>query len=262
MIYHLDEFTENSINPFTNSPYDDSWVVFILTDSKDYNMFVGSENGCAYTVKFSRFANEDWRFALCDFIEYNDAKGKNIILVLKADELEKARKTYKCHSYNETALRETEPKVLVHSTTFESYKAIQKDGMLKSFNRLNLQGEPIGAKLGDPQDFSDYIMFCDGGVTGEIIVNSKQKGKIVMDENDEYIPGARLYFDAEKIANDGLLIRDGCHLKVKDKLPLMPYLIFIATAESVGIDKISTPKEFSEKADGEFKEFMRSKNDV
>ncbi len=262
MIYRLDEFTENSINPVANSPYDDSWVVFILTDSKDYNMFVGSENGCAYTVKFSRFANEDWHFALCDFIGYNEAMGKNIILVLKTDELEEARKIYKGHSYNETKLRKTEPKVLVHSTKLESYKTIQKDGMLKSFNKLNLQGEPIGIKLGDPKDFSDYIMFCDGGVTGEIIVNSKQKGKIIMDENDEYIPGARFYFDAEKIAADGLLIRDGCHLKVKDELPLMPYLIFTATAESVGIDKTSTPKEFSEKADGEFKEFMRSKNDV
>ncbi len=262
MIHRLDEFTENCINPITSSPYDDSWVVFILTDSKDYNMFVGSANGCAYTVKFSRFANEDWHFALYDFIGYNEAMGKNIILVLKADELEEARKIYKGHSYNETALRETEPKVLVHSTTFESYEQIQKDGMLKCFNKLNFGDEPIGIKLGDPEDFSDYIMFCDGGVTGEIIVNSKQKGKIIMDENDEYIPGARLYFDAEKIAADGLLIRDGCHLKVKDELPLFPYLLFTATAESLGIDKTSTPKEFSEKADEKFKEFVRSENNV
>ncbi len=262
MIHRLDRFTENCINPITNFPYNDSWVVFILTDSKDYNMFIGSENGCTYTVKFSRFANEDWHFALCDFIGYNEAKGKNIILVLKAVELEEARKTYTGHSYNETTLRESEPKFLVHSTTLESYKAIQKDGMLKSFNKLNLQGEPIGAKLGDPNDFSDYIMFSDGGVTGEIIVNSKQKGKIIMDINDEYIPGARLYFDAEKIANDGLLIRDGCHLKVKNELPLIPYLIFTATAESVVIDKISTPKEFSEKADKKFKVFMRTKSNV
>ena len=51
-----------------------------------------------------------------------------------------------------------------------------------------------------PTDFSDYIMFGDG-ITGEIIVNSKQQGKIVMDENSEYLTGARLYFDAQKMAH-------------------------------------------------------------
>lgn len=90
MIYRLDEFTENNINPITIKPYDDSWVVFILTDSKEYNQFVGSVNGCAYTVKFSRFADEDWRLALGDFIEYNESNGKNIIIVLSDKDLEEA----------------------------------------------------------------------------------------------------------------------------------------------------------------------------
>ena len=258
MIYRLNEFTERNINPITSAPYDDSWVVFILTDSKDYNMFVGGINGCAYTVKFSRYANEDWRLALCDFIEYNEENNKNIILVLESEELEEARNAYIGHSFKEISLRENEPKVLVHSTTLENYKQIEKDGMLKCFNKLNFDDEPIGIKLGDPKDFSYYIMFCDGGVTGEIIVNSKQKGKIIMDINDEYIPGARLYFDAEKIAADGLLIRDGCHLKVKFELPLTPYLIFTATEESIGLNKlISTPKEFSEMADLKFELFTK-----
>ncbi len=252
MIYRLDNFTENSLNPITDTFYNDSWIVFILTDSKDYNMFVGSENGCAYTVKFSRFAKTDWRIALCDFIGYNKANNKNIILVLKDDELNEAEKIYLGHSYNETYLRDDEPKFLVHSTTFENYKKIKNEGVLKCFNMLGLKEDPIGVQLGDPKNFSDYIMFYNGGVTGEIVVNSKQKGEIVMDTNDEYIPGAKLYFDAEKIAADGLLIRDGCHLKVKNELPLKPYLIFTATAESEGIDKTSTPKEFAEKADNHF----------
>ncbi len=253
MIYRLDEFTENSINPITNTPYDDSWVVFILTESKDYNKFVGGQNGCTYTIKFSRFANKDWRLALCDFIDYNEDNNKNIILVLKSDELDEARKIYKNHNYKETTLRAGEPKFLVHSTTAESFATIKKDAMLKSFNRLKLCGEPIGLKLGDPKDFSDYIMFCGGGVTGEIVVNSKQKGEIIMDINSEYSPGVRLYFDAAKIAKDGLLIRDGCHLKVKSELPLSPYLMFTATPDSIGLGKhISTPKEFSEKADEYF----------
>ncbi len=67
--------------------------------------------------------------------------------------------------------------------------------MLKSFNRLGIPGEPIGVKLGDPKDFSDYIMF-GGGVIPGIVVNSKQKGMITMNVNEDYMPGARFYFDA------------------------------------------------------------------
>ena len=44
------------------------------------------------------------------------------------------------------------------------------------------------------------------------------------DADAKYRTGARLYFDAEKMARDGLLIRDGFHIKVKDSLPLAPYL--------------------------------------
>ncbi len=261
MIYRLDKFIESKINPITSAPYDESWAVFMLTDSRDYNIFVGAVNGCAYTVKFSRFADTDWRLALCDFIDYNEERNKNIILVLKSEELEEAQTAYTGHSFNEKSLRENEPRFLVHSTMPESYEQIQKDGRLKSFNRLNLQGEPIGIRLGDPKDFSDYIMFYGGGATGEIVVNSKQKGKIIMDINDEYTPGARLYFDAEKIAADGLLIRDGCHLKVKNELPLTPYLLFTATAENTGFKNgTSTPKEFSQKADEKFKFTIKNKN--
>lgn len=260
MIYLLDlaEFVENEINPITQTQYDDNWVVFVLTDSKEYNKFVGSINGCAYTIKFSRYANKDWRFALCDFIEYNEANNKNIILVLSSDELQEAKYAYGGHSYKEKYLREGEPKFLVHSTTLENYVNIKNDGMLKSFNSLRIQGEPIGIKLGDPKDFSDYIMFCGSGVTAEIVVNSKQKGEIIMDIDSKYIPGARMYFDARKIAKDGLLVRDGCHLKVKSELPLSPYLIFAATTDSISLGKrISTPKEFSTKADAYFNSIFK-----
>lgn len=257
MIYLLDKWEETSRNPVTEEAYDDSWAVFALTDSKSYNMFVGSVNGCAYTIKFSRHANEDWRLALCDFIEYNESAGKNIILVLSREELEEAKKAYAGHSVRESSLRAGEPRFLVHSTSLEGYKSIQKDGMLKSFNRLNIQGEPIGRKLGDPRDFRDYIMFCGGGVTGEIVVNSRQKGKITMDVDSLYSPGVRLYFDGKRIAADGLLVRDGCHLKVRDCLPLEPYLLYAATAEGLGLDDtLSTPKEFSEKADKQFREMF------
>ena len=71
-----------------------------------------------------------------------------------------------------------------------------------------------------------------------------------MDIDAEYKTGARLYFDAKKIAKDGLIVRDGAHIKVKDCLPLEPYLIWTATWDKVGLEsQISTPRIFSTRAD-------------
>ena len=79
--------------------------------------------------------------------------------------------------------------------------------MLKSWNVLHAENSitedrPIGSLLGDPADFSDYIMF-GGGVTGEVVVRAKETGKITMDLNSPYMSGARMYFDAKKMAEDG-----------------------------------------------------------
>lgn len=74
-----------------------------------------------------------------------------------------------------------------------------------------------------------------------------------MDVDAEYSTGARLYFDAKKMAMDGLLVRDGCHLKVKDTLPLTPYLIWTATWDILGLDSpLSTPRIFAEQSDKQF----------
>ncbi len=257
MIYRLDELSENSINPVTGRKYDGSWIILILTDSRDYRYMCGGNNGCAYTIKLSKALCGDWRMSVGDFIGFNTAREKNMILVMTEDELKSAERGYSGHSFNEPELRRGEPTVLVHSTTKDGWRSIERDGMLKSWNRLKYENkiseeEPIGSKLGDPPDFRDYIMF-GGGATGEIVVNSKQSGKIVMDDSAEYVTGARLYFDADKMARDGLLIRDGCHIKAEGALPLEPYMIWAATWESVGLEgEISTPKIFSSYADSKF----------
>lgn len=255
MLYRINRFTESPINPITGDKYDDSWAVFMLTDRGEKQV-CGSFNGCAYSIKTNRSICSEWAFSLCDFIDFNSRLGKNIIVVATADELETARKIYCVHGCDERTLRSSEPAVLIHSTTPENWQRIKQCGALKSRNRLIAEGciveeKPIGALLGDPAEFSDYIMF-GGGVTGEIVVSSRQHGFIDMDINAPYRPGARLYLDAAKIAADGFLLRDGTHLKVKNVLPLKPYLLFAATAESVGICGASTPVEFSKAADKAF----------
>lgn len=258
MVYRVDALIENKINPITGERYDNSWIALMLTDSDEYQFMCGSSNGCTYTVKVSRSKCDDWKMAVGDFISFNEANAKNIILVMTELEYKAVRAYYGDHSYNEPFLRKGEPLVLVHSTPMNSWKQINQAGMLKSWNKLKAEcvveeEYPIGIQLGDPTDFSDYIMF-GGGVTGEIVVNSKQQGGIIMDINAEYQTGARLYFDAIRMAQDGLLVRDGCHLKVKDTLQLEPYLIFVATWDNIGLtSQVSTPKVFSEKADEAFR---------
>lgn len=259
MLYRVDTLTENDMNPFTGERYDNNWIVLMLSDSEEYQILCGSANGCAYTIKVSRTKCDDWKMAVGDFVSFHEACQKNVILVLTESEFEAVKKYYHGHSYYEPVLRKNEPGVLVHSTPRDAWEQIKQDGMLKSWNRLKAEQavaeeHPIGIQLGDPADFSDYIMF-GGGVTGEIVVNSKQQGRIVMNIDAEYLTGARLYFDAQKMARDGLLVRDGCHLKVKDTLPLEPYLLFAATWETVGLDcQVSTPKIFAKMADEAFKD--------
>lgn len=253
MIYRVSEFTESNINPITKREYDSSWLVLVLASDIDVAMIVGANNGCAYIIKINKQLHDDWKMAVGDFIGYCDANNLNGIVAITQDEYNEVQSCYVGHSYNENALRDYETLILVHSTSMENWHQIQKDGMLKSWNKLSIsEKEPVGKHLGDPVHFSDYIMF-GGGVSGEIVVNSKQSGKIIMDINAEYKTGARLYFDANKIAKDGLLVRDGAHVKVKDCLPLEPYLIWTATWDKVGLEsQISTPKIFAKMSDEKF----------
>lgn len=257
MVYRINEFTENNINTIINCEYDSAWLIMALSSDIDTPMIVGATNDSAYTIKINKQLYDDWKMAVGDFIGYCDSNNINGILVVSENEYAEVEKYYNSHSYNEAILRDYETPILVHSTSMENWVQIQKDGMLKSWNKLNDEGvivekEPIGKQLGDPVYFSNYIMF-GGGVSGEIVVNSKQSGKVVMDIEAEYKTGARLYFDAEKMAKDGLLVRDGAHIKVKDCLPLEPYLIWTATWNKVGLEsQISTPKIFTELSDEMF----------
>lgn len=258
MLHRLDSLAEGPVNPVTEKPWNDNWLIFMLTDSPDYQQLCGSNGDCAYTVRTSRRAHPDWRMAAGDFISFHSAMKREVILVMSAEELSDSLSYYEGHSCSDPFLRDNEPNVLIHSTTSSGWQHICHDGMLKSWNRLHGEGffgnePPIGRQLGDPESFSDYVMF-GGGITGEIVVNSHQQGRIVMDPDSPYTPGARLYFDAARMAADGLLLRDGCHIKVHNALPLKPYLLLAATWETLGLNSPeSTPAAFACMADEHFR---------
>ena len=108
--------------------------------------------------------------------------------------------------------------------------------------------------LGDPEDFRDYIML-GSGVQCEVVVLSKQKNKLCHDVDEEYVPGARIYFDNKILAEKGLLVRDGIHYKVKNELPL-DLALFTATIDNIKINGKITPNTFAEAADIKFSEYI------
>ena len=131
VVYRVDELIENKINPITGNQYDDSWIALVLTDSEDYQFLCGSQNGCAYTIKVSCVKCDDWKLSVGDFLSFNEANAKNIILAMTETDHKAVNDYYKGHSYNEDALRENEPRVLVHSTPLNSWSLIKQGGMLK-----------------------------------------------------------------------------------------------------------------------------------
>jgi hypothetical protein len=251
-----EKFEPNHINPITRKPYDANWILLELTDDNSYYMFNG---GCNFVFRLAISKKcDDWQYRVFDFIEYELSYGKHIIISISKNDYEEAKQIYENHSFNDDFLRDYEKHILVHSTTLYGFKSILKDNALKSWNILKKEGKitepkPIGVLLGDHDEYSDYIMFTHGGVTGEIIINSKQHGRIIMNENEEYVAGARLYLDAELIAKDGLLVRDGAHIKVKNNLPLEKYLIWYATIDNIDMQRLKiTPSNFSMMSDKQF----------
>ncbi|MBO4308462.1 MAG: hypothetical protein J5885_01365 [Clostridia bacterium] len=260
MWHRIDSYSDDTIDPTSGLPYDESWIVFVLND-ENYRMRIDCGPKGAYVLYVGKLC-QNWQMALGDFFDFHNTAKHNIVLALSQNALDDALKKYEGHSCRDRFLRNYENPVLIHSTTLKSYDQICKDGCLKCWNKLRKEGglaekEPIGKLLGDPVDLRNYILF-GAGVTGEIVVNSKEKRRIVMDWDQPYQPGARLYFDMKRIAEDGLLIRDGSEMKVKDTLPLSPYLIWVATAKELNIEsEIITPRQFAERADRHFQKEYR-----
>lgn len=226
-----------------------------LTNSNEYNQFCNLVNG-VYTLKISRNFKY-WYYALCDLIDFY--KGSEIALDLDIDpsEIDLARELYGDHKFDEKFIREYETEIFVHSTPLDNLDSILKDNALKSWNtckaeKENWETEPIGALLGDIADFSNYVMLSMLFQNSEIITASKQKHEISTDYEQTYQPGARFYLDGKSLAADGLLLRDGLHIKVRDCIPFDKYLIWYSTAGILGIGKTSTPKEFFERSNNKF----------
>ena len=120
MIYRVDNFTESNINPITNSKYNDSWIVLILSNDIPEPMIVGSNNYSAYTIKINKQLHSNWKMAVGDFIDYCNDNNLNGIVAITENEYQEIKNYYIGHSFTEQFLRDYESSVLVHSTSMEN----------------------------------------------------------------------------------------------------------------------------------------------
>ena len=257
-IYFVEKsFSQTKINPFQNNlPYTSEWIMLKLLETASFKQYTGGGKDGIFQLVITK-KNIDWEYRIFDFIQYEEYHKNNMIIAVDSEDLNIAKEKYQGHSYDDNFLRVYEQQILMHTTTKDSYEMIIEDNCLKSWNLLKkeiklAEEKPIGELLGDPFDYSDYIMFSNGGAGAERVISSKQKGYIEMSLDTPYVTGARFYFDCEAIAKDGLLIRDGAHLKVRSKLPLKKYLLWTATPDALGISENITPRVFAETADQSF----------
>ncbi|MEK4064661.1 MULTISPECIES: hypothetical protein [unclassified Paenibacillus] len=257
-LYFADRVTKR--NPYSEDGlYDESWVELSIDECAEYEMFTGKTE--IFGFKLSKHCN-GWQFRAMDYIAYHHLYRRKVIITALPKDYEEAKAVYTGHSPFDRFLRPYEPKVLVHSTTPGAYPAICREGVLKSWQKVQAangvrETAPIGLTLGDPSDFQEFVML-GSGVAPEIVVSSRQKGFVCMDSLCEYTPGGRFYFDVEQLAADGLLVRDGCHYKVKDELPIS-HALFCGTLQNVEMrGQAITPDSFAQAADQVFKRHMGS----
>lgn len=256
-LYFYGELPEQ--NPFSEDGlYGSSWVQLVIAEITAYSMI--TRKTILFQLTVSK-CYEGWQFRVMDYISYQLGYGRNVILTADPEHYEEAQKVYLGHRLRDPFLRYYEPKYLIHSAPPAALQHILRDGALKSWTRVKAEGHisedsPIGAKLGDPENFRDYIMLGEG-LAPEVVVNSREKGFICMDADCEYSPGARFYFDTSQLISVGLLVRDGCHYKVKDELPIH-LALFTATVPKLSLDGCRiTPNIFTEAADIAFNTFLQ-----
>lgn len=115
----------------------------------------------------------------------------------------------------------------------------------------------INCKLTDSTKYNQFCCIENSVYTLKISKNFKYWYYDLCDLIDFYNGSeTQIILDAEKMAADGLLLRDGEHIKVKSQIALDKYLLWYATAEKMGINGTSTPKEFFALSNNKFFELF------
>jgi hypothetical protein len=219
-------------NPFSaDGTYEAGWSCFRVSAADDDRIRNGCQPSGLYHAAFGRrVAALDAR--LGDFLRYETSQGRQVIVACPADMSAEALIERGLQAApSPTTVRPGDPRRVVHSTPLAAWSQIEACGELRSFASLRAPDDDQAALgellLGDPPDYAHYIALgLIDAIGPEFVVACRQAGRMLPDPDTVYQPGVRLYFDAQRIIQDGLAVRDGLHaLKVRDRLPLGPYLV-------------------------------------
>jgi hypothetical protein len=262
--YHIAPpgWTYAASNPFTtDGSYGAAWSAFCILDSQDDQYVTGQSGQGPFAARFGSNVPRLER-RLADFLRYEQAQERQVILDFPPDidpAVYVAQAIASTPAPNE--IRPEDPPVLVHSTSLAAWQSIRADGALKSAAQLTHTGSPNSQDHGllddylrhEPPEYRDHIMLGEIASCGpEMVVASYQAGRFVMDEQATYQPGVRLYFDNHRIIRDGLGVRDGLHvMKVRQRLPLRPYLIAAICAQDLSPNDTWTLRAFVDQANAE-----------
>jgi hypothetical protein len=250
-------WTPEQANPFTpDGSYGPAWSAFCLRDDCDWR---GSNKRGAnglYALVFPRQWHPKFgtlATVLADFIRYENLNHRQVILSAPADlDIEALAQHALAGIPDKSVIRPVDPRWLVHSTPRSAWEKIQQCGELRSLARLRREGMMIKGvgfeTFGEPDDYAEYVMLgLPGMMSPEFVVASYNAGVIITEPDTPYEPGARLFFDAHQLILEGLIVRDGLHLKVFDHLPLDPYLVAAvnpAALDPAGRIPVWTPRTF------------------
>jgi hypothetical protein len=259
-------WTYRDENPFTDDgKYDFGWSCFCILDEDTDQFHTGKCEAGPFSARFGRNVR-DLEQRLVDFLQYEKINYRKVILSFPAEiNIDEFVNQAIKRTPKQSTIRPEDPPIVVHSTTLESWQKIREDQELKASSQLekprNRAGQLTEIEMyyrNEPPEYKDYILF--GGVdatASEIVIASNAKGRFVMDDDAEYEPGIRLYFNNHQLIVDGLGIRDGLHLiKVRKKLPLVPSLLAAISVDDVDPDgkvKVWTLKTFVESANQAFR---------
>lgn len=254
-------WSADSPNPFSDDGGYEGWSCFQIENDLGSKFMHGTAASGLFHLRFGPEVGK-LDVQLADFLRYEPRHGRRVILACSVDIdaealVERAMLDHPDGSF----LTREESRCLVHSTDLAAWESIRKSGELRSFAYLRREGrEPLALgmlELREPSDYAEYVMFgLPGTISPENVVASRKLGKIFTEENTPYTPGVRLYFDGHRIIDDGLAVWDGVHLiKVRDRLPLKPYLVAAVTAATVDPEsqvREWTPRTFLDAADAHF----------
>lgn len=246
------------------------WSAFCILDRDDSQVLTGGTDAGLWMARFGRSVG-NLPERLGDFLRYEDSQGRTVILSTPHDvDADSLVERALAATVEPCRVRQSDPRLLVHSTTASAWRRIEADGVVKSAARLDADGRPRRAPAGpptevemylakEPPEYAGYVMLgaADSPFT-ELVAASHATGLLSGGLDTPYEPGVRLYFDNHAIIRACLAVRDGLHpMKVRDSLPLAPYLLAAITASGLGGQAEGTswtPRRFTEAANRQFDE--------